>query len=276
MTTLRTKVNNSVLGYISNLSAGETLSTTLTVGGTTAGAAEFKGITSVSNATDATSPILAAFKVSGGIATELQLRTGGNAWIGDVAAGTGVATVRKLTVSNILNDASAQAQVISKCDRTEIRMGATSQSAAFPDNSFIQAVPGRTGSGMFLVSGTGDDTSYVKIGAGSTAFSAPGVTINKSGTASSAYTGGTMIVFSKFSCPLTSLPHFLSRVALLSSRVSFLPQSNQLVTFSELKRSPEAIIQSSAGVSPISSSSLQQTFITCSRHLNIMSEFAIL
>lgn len=194
MTTLRTKVNNSVLGYISNLSAGETLSTTLTVGGTTAGAAEFKGITSVSNATDATSPTAAAFKVSGGIATELQLRTGGNAWVGDVAAGTGVATVRKLTVSNILNDASAQAQIISKCDRTEIRMGATSQSAAFPDNSFIQAVPGRTGSGMFLVSGTGDDTSYVKIGAGSTAFSAPGVTINKSGTASSAYTGGTLIV----------------------------------------------------------------------------------
>ena len=66
-------------------------------------------------------------------------------------------------------------------------------------------------------------------------------------------TGGMMMVFSNPSCPDTALPHFFSSVALLSSNVSFFPQSNQLDTLNVEKTVPELTMQSSAGVNDSSS-----------------------
>jgi hypothetical protein len=194
MTTLRTKVNNSVLGYISNLSAGDVASTTMTIGGTTAGAAEFKGITTVSNVTDATSPTAAAFKVSGGAAVSLKLVVGGNGYFGDPAAGTGFAGTRMLKVANMINDPAAVAIVTAYCDRSQLTMGVFPRTnVGLPDAAYLQATTGGTGNGLFLTS-TADDTGYVKLGVGSTAYTSPALTIKKSDSAASSKTTGAVLV----------------------------------------------------------------------------------
>src|SRR5678810_1423523 len=55
-------------------------------------------------------------------------------------------------------------------------------------------------------------------------------------------------VFSKWCWSSTLLPNFFSSVAFDSSKVSFLPQSNQLSTLKLLNFAPCFIIQSSASV----------------------------
>jgi hypothetical protein len=166
----------------------------MTIGGTTAGAAEFKGITTVSNATDATSPTAAAFKVSGGAAVSLKLVVGGNGYIGDAGAGTGFSGSRLFRVSNMINDSAADARVLVACDLTQLTFQSNPRSnSTLPNAAVIQAVTGGTGNGLFITS-TGDDTSYVKLGAGSTAYTSPSLTIKKSDSAASSKTTGAVLV----------------------------------------------------------------------------------
>src|SRR6516225_5079176 len=62
-------------------------------------------------------------------------------------------------------------------------------------------------------------------------------------------TGGMMIVFSYGNTGLLASLYFFSKMELVSSRVSFRPQSNQLDTLNELNCTPCSIMHSSASVS---------------------------
>lgn len=176
---MTTKIKASVVDYVTALTAG-TISLTDSLTNT-----PNTGILQFGRAGSTT------VKLTGGEGNPFNF-VGGNVTVGDA---TGVAAVLKLQVTNYLNDSAAVAAVISRADRTQVTMGALARSNGYPDSSYLQSVTGSTdGSGGLYIAETGGNTSFIKLGVGTTAYTSPAVTVKKSGTAATDKLTGTLIV----------------------------------------------------------------------------------
>ena len=93
----------------------------------------------------------------------------------------------------------------------------------------------------------------------------------------SAILTGAMIMLLVYNSGLIAYPpDFLSNMALVSSKVSFLPQSNQFFTLKDLKATPFLIIQSNASVKLYSPLDLILSFTSCWKHSNKIVDSLIL
>lgn len=202
---MTTKINSSVVGYISAMTAGTISLSNDTSGTPNLGTLQFGngtgikitagdgnaftiagGSVSVSDTTQMTSLTAASLVTGGGLAVGKKLWAAEDIISGNAAVDAG----RTVKISNPGTSASAYAATWAYGDRTQIFMGAYSRSnPTSPDTGFIQSIAGDSTKGLYIAETAG---TWIKLGIGD--FVTPTVTINDNGTASSSVSTGALIV----------------------------------------------------------------------------------